>query len=67
MLCKCAAPKCEKTVEISVLKFLTNCVYSSLHGGSFTSPVFCPEHKERITSGSFNDGNASTNPDLSKQ
>jgi hypothetical protein len=64
MLRNCAAPGCKKMVDISLFSYIKGCVYSLTHGGAFDTPVFCPEHKERITSGSFSDGDSSTNVDL---
>ena len=66
MLVKCAAPECDKMVQISGFEHLKNSFDSLFHGGDFADFQFCPEHKERITGGKFNDGDPSTNPDLNK-
>lgn len=60
----CGAPQCSELVEISWWANFRAKLYSKLHGGDFANFVFCPEHKERITHGEFNDGDPTTNPDL---
>ena len=63
---KCDAPGCGTIVIKNRIVHLYDKFYSKFHGGTFSSLVFCPEHKERITSGGFDDGDPTTNPDLER-
>ena len=67
MIRKCDAPGCSKDQFISGWTHFIGCLKSKFRGGTFSYLVFCPEHKERITSGGFDDGDPTTNPDLSDE
>ena len=64
MKMSCSAPQCFKMVEVSRIAHFKNRLYSLLNGGDFVSFVFCPEHAERMSNGTINDNDDTTNIDL---
>lgn len=61
---KCVAPGCSVELNINPLTYFFKCLYSILHGGTFSAAVVCPEHEEFLTHGEYNDGDDTTNPEL---
>lgn len=64
MKIECDAPQCHRMVEISKWAHFKAKLASKMRGGDFAHFVFCPEHKERMTMGKYNDNDPTTNPDL---
>jgi len=59
---KCEAPGCTETGSCDVTIWYLILCFLKIR----VTPTMCPEHKERITSGTYDDGNPNTNPDLEK-
>lgn len=64
---RCSAPMCSNMVAVPYHQYIKDKFLNLIHFGNYKSFVFCPEHKERITNGKFDDGDPNTNPDLNKK